>query len=117
MTQAERVLVEISGDLEEWCGYELAGKFPTNLKQELKKHHLLQYQAVVQKEEETKKKERAKNVQDITFKQHTILDSFQGKRSYNKESDRYKVITKKLAIFIGSTNVPLVLSRTPNLGH
>ena len=43
MTQAERALVEISGDLEEWCGYELAGKFPTNLKQELKKHHLLQY--------------------------------------------------------------------------
>jgi len=39
--------VVISEDLEQ-CGYELAGKFPTNLKH-LKKHHLLQYQAVVWK--------------------------------------------------------------------
>ena len=62
-----------------------------------------------------KKKERAKNVQDITFKQHTILESFQGKRSYNKESDRYKVITKKLAIFIGSTNVAIGLVENPEL--
>jgi len=115
MTQVERAPVKSrSVRTLRNGGYKLAGKFPTNLKH-LKKHHLLQYQAVVWKEEEMKKKETAKNVQDITFKQYTNLESFQGNRSYNKESDRYKLITKKLAIFIGSTNVAIGLVENPKL--
>ena len=37
---------------------EVAGKFPTNLKQHLKKHHILQYEEVVKLEVEAKKRAR-----------------------------------------------------------
>lgn len=36
--------------------------------------------------------------------QLTLAESIKPKNAYAKESDRYKLITKKLAIFIGSTN-------------
>jgi len=37
------------------CAQEVAGKFPTNLKQHLKKYHALQYEEVVKLEAEVKK--------------------------------------------------------------
>ena len=46
VTGKSTCLVGGAGDRESVCGYEVAGKFPTNLKQHLKKHHLLQYQDV-----------------------------------------------------------------------
>ena len=35
------------------------------------------------------------------------------KKEYDKESDRYKLITRKLAIFVGCTNVPNVIVKSP----
>ena len=37
--------------------------------------------------------------------QLTLADTLRSKAVYNKESDRHRVICKKLAIFTGSTNV------------
>lgn len=38
--------------------------------------------------------------------QMTLEQSSNSQKSYHKESERYKAITRKLAIFVGSTNVP-----------
>ena len=40
------------------CAQQVAGKFPTNLKQHLKKYHALQYEEVVKLEVEGKKRVR-----------------------------------------------------------
>ena len=38
--------------------------------------------------------------------QLTLADTLRSKAVYNKESEHYRVICKKLAIFNGSINVP-----------
>ena len=38
--------------------------------------------------------------------QLTLTESVKSKSAYNKESDRYRQISRKLAILIGSTNLP-----------
>ena len=39
------------------------------------------------------------------YQQSTLRDSFTKQVAYSKESERYKLITGKLAIFVGSSNV------------
>ena len=90
------------------CGAAIAGKFPTNLKIHLKKKHPIQHAELLSSEEEEKEKKecvrRAKSLK--VSHQLTLADSLQCKSVYSKESVRYREICKKLAIFIGSTNVP-----------
>ena len=45
--------------------------------------------------------------------QMTLQQAVQGKKQYAKESDRYKVITRKLAIFVGCTSVPNRIVESP----
>ena len=88
------------------CGHALSGKFATNLKQHLKKAHPPLYLAVLAKEEVIAK-ERMKKPKKITGSsrsQLTIGEAFQ--RKYNVTSYRCQLLTRKLAVFIGSTCVP-----------
>lgn len=91
------------------CGHSVPGKFPTNLRQHLKKAHKSEFSDLTRREEKDKReKESQKAVQRATSmkvsQQLTLAESIRPKNAYGKESDRYKLITKKLAIFIGSTN-------------
>ena len=93
------------------CGHEVAGKFPTNLKQHLKKQHPVQYQAVLEKEKDKTKRAAKSRPPKVACSQTTIDESFLGKRAspYSCDSAQYKHITEKLAIFVRSTNVPIRL--------
>ena len=94
-----------SGPSKEVCGAAVTGKYPTNLKQHLRKDHPAQYQEALHKEEAEKAKEESAKHRSVG-KQITVIESFKGKSQYDKSSQRYLHITKQLAIFIGSTNVP-----------
>lgn len=92
------------------CGQTVAGKWPTNLKHHLQKYHPKQYDVVLEKEKELKAQKVKPKVKKPTLSgQLTISQAFEGKPQYTQESDRYNQITKKLAIFIGSTNVAISL--------
>ena len=95
-----------SGDI---CGHSVPGKFPTNLRQHLRTGHKSEFSELIRREEKEKReKESQKATQRATSmkvsQQLTLAESIRPKNTYGKESDRYKLITKKLAIFIGSTN-------------
>jgi len=49
---------EEAGPSKRVCGQEVTGKFTTNLKIHLKKHHVVQYQEVAQTEEDRAKKRK-----------------------------------------------------------
>ena len=61
-------------------------------------------------EKEKKEKEKKETIQKAkslkVSHQLTLADTLQSKAAYSKESQRYCEICKKLAIFVGSTNVP-----------
>ena len=95
-----------SGDI---CGHSVPGKFPTNLRQHLRTAHKSEFSEFTRREEKEKReKESQKATRQATSmkvsQQLTLAESIRPKNAYGKESDRYKLITKKLAIFIGSTN-------------
>ena len=93
------------------CGQSVPGKFPTDLKQHLKKHHPKQLQEVLDKEKEQKAKPKGKK--PIGPGQLTITQALEGKPLYGKDSDRYHKISKRLAVFIGSTNAAISLVDNP----
>ena len=84
------------------CGQSLAGKFATNLKSHLKKSHPKEYQQVLSREAMTKEKVAKKPKRQES--QMTLCEAIQ--RKYDTKSPRCQQITRKLAIFVGSTNVP-----------
>ena len=89
----------------------MTGKFPTNLCQHLKKKHPVQYSELLVKEEKEKKEkeklESAKRAKPLKVsQQQTLTESLLSKSAYRKDSVCYGLISKKLAIFIGSLNVP-----------
>ena len=93
------------------CDHVIGGKFPTNLKNHLKKHHPTQYEELLQKEEEARKakeeaKARAKAKAFGPHKQLTMVQSLSGRPKYDRDSQRYTSITKRLAVFVGATNTP-----------
>lgn len=61
-------------------------------------------------EEKEKKEEKKESIQKAkslkVSHQLTLADTLQSKAAYSKESQRYREICKKLAIFVGITNVP-----------
>lgn len=68
----------------------------------------MEFQEVISKEELIPKVNRGANVAK-TGSQLTLTQTFQAKRMYDTDSQWYKSITKKLAIFLGSTNVAIQL--------
>ena len=89
------------------CGKTFAGKFPSNLRQNLKTCHVARYQEMLREEEKQKEERETKKSKSITGparSQKTLGESFG--RKYDKESRKYQDITRKLAVFIGSCNVP-----------
>ena len=93
------------------CGHAIAGKFATNMKNHLKKAHPNVYQEVILKAQaKAKEKLQVKKTKKTTShdrSQMTIGEAFQ--RKYDTKSHRCQVITRKMAVFIGSTNVPISL--------
>ena len=101
-----------TGPAKKFCDHGVSGKFPTNLKGHchLKKHHPDEYEEVRQNEEKAKKAAKAKAEISATKtfgpqKQLTISEALQGKCEYDRNSEWYKNITKKLAVFVGSSIV------------
>ena len=41
--------------------------------------------------------------------QATLQQTFAGRSVYDKSGDRYRFLSKKLALFIGCTNLPICL--------
>ena len=98
-----------SADADETCvcGHAVAGKFPTNMKNHLKRSHPKEYQLILSKEESLAKEKAMKKPKELQRKrsgQMTLGEAFQ--RKYDTQSSRYRMITRRLAIFVGSTNVP-----------
>jgi len=90
----------------------ISGKYPSNLKQHLRKHHPPQYSEVLRMEEAAKDaKKEAESKKCATSlkaaKQLTLAQSLSRGTGtvYKKESKQNGVITKKLAVFVGSPNV------------
>lgn len=55
-----RQIGEGGSDVEEKCGHNVVGKFPTNLKQHLKKSHAKEYKEMEEKEAENEKRKLEK---------------------------------------------------------
>ena len=93
------------------CGKEIPGKFPTNLRSHLQKQHPEEYAALRKIEESAKKakmKQEAEKQQASLKVSHqmTLAESLRCGTYYDKSSARYCDICRKLAIFVGTTNVP-----------
>ena len=100
-----------NGDL---CAHIIAGKYPTNLKQHLRKSHRNEYSQVLEIESSAKKtNEEAKSrkfsishkAEAMAGRQLTLSQSVASGKHYVEGSDRYQQITRKLAIFIGGSNI------------
>ena len=97
-------------DSQSISGKSVAGKFPTKQKKHLRLAHPDIFEEIVRKEEESKKvkteKECAKRAASLKYHhQSTLKESLEKKNLYSKHSPRYKLITRKLAIFVGSSSV------------
>ena len=93
------------------CGHSLAGKFPTNLRNHMKKKHPSEFTELCMKEKEQKQTtaHKVSAQRSASLKIHhqmTLSESLSSRNVYKKEHSRYKEISRKLAIFIGSTNTP-----------
>ena len=92
------------------CGKSVAGKNPTNLKQHLRAAHPQVMNDILRKEEDMKKvkaeKEKMKSEESLKhYQQSTLKESFTRQAVYSKDSERYKLITRKLTIFVSSSTV------------
>lgn len=96
---------------ERKCGKEITGMFTSNLKKHLQNHHPTQYKELQSAESERLGDKRNKRGRDAaaSTSQSSIEQQIQGTQYYSKDSERQEAITKKLAIFVGATNVPLSL--------
>ena len=83
-------------------------KYSTNLKKHLKLACATVFEEIIGKKRSKKKvkKESAKRAASLKYHhQSTLKESLAKKNLYSKDSVRYKLITRKLAIFVGSTSV------------
>ena len=92
------------------CGKQIPGKYPTNLKNQLRIAHPKVYAALEKEETERKskaEKEFEKKAASLKVShQLTLAESLKTGQTYEKSSWRHAEITKKPAIFVGSSNVP-----------
>lgn len=83
--------ISTESDSSKLCGQAIAGKYPTNLKQHLNKHHPVQYASLLQleKEQELLKLHEEKIKKQFEMKpnpgQVTLQQSLKGKKEYDKE--------------------------------
>ena len=92
------------------CGKQIPGKYPTNLKNHLQIAHPEVYAALLEKEATERKSKAEKEFERKTASlkvshQLTLAESLKSGQTYEKSSRRHTEITKKLAIFVGSSNV------------
>ena len=84
----------------------LLASFQTNLRKHLEKNHTEAYKAVEKKEEKKRQQhEKTKKAQSPKSPM-SIESSLLGARPYDKGTVQYQNISRKLAIFIGTSNVP-----------
>ena len=104
------------------CAHSISGKYPTNLKQHLKRCHPEAHSQVLQVESSIKKAKsevKAKRCSSshkaaaTSSKQLNLSQALSSGKKYRKESDRYQAITKKLAVFVGSSNVANSIVQSP----
>ena len=84
---------------------KVKGKNPTNLKQYLKKKHKRGVQTSFRERRPKVSKENSNFITKAKCKQMTIANMFQTSL-FPKESKKYKDITTKLAVYIGTPSVP-----------
>ena len=120
-----QVIVSTSADseVEEKCGVKISGKYPTNLRAHLRKCHPKEYEEVQEKEKvkENEKEKTKKKLQTTAGAgpstqygiQPTLVATLQMKKKYSKESENYRKITRKLAVFIGTSNVANSIVESP----
>lgn len=115
-TSVCQVLISKPDEEEKKCGKELRGMYASNLKKHLEKQHLDQYKQL-QKESQRKDATTRKQKSDaVTQPNRDLQELFEvTPKYYDKDSKKQLAITKKLAIFVGSTNVPLSLIDRPEL--
>ena len=85
------------------CDHSIPGKFPTDLKNHLKRLHPSEYAEVLRKEENAKQERSEAKTNSLSCqKQLTLRESIDGKYRwmYDKSSVQYKNITKKLAVSV-----------------
>ena len=91
------------------------GKFPTNLNGHLKSKHpelfkeLEESEVKKNEDRENKRKKLLKATSTTYTTSQRRLDEVKGGKKYSACSERHKAITRQMAIFIGSNNVPLSL--------
>ena len=95
------------------CEAELSGMFASNLKKHLKIHHPDSYKKF---EEEESRRATGKSRQQrlncpASSSQQTLEETMP--KLYPQDSRKAQSITKKLALFVGSTSVPLSLVECP----
>lgn len=93
------------------CEKSVPGKNPTNLKQHLRALHKSVFQKLCEREEaaKVKREEVATKKQGSSLKHHyqaSLKETLAKRTVYSKDSPRYKQVTKKLAVFVGASNVP-----------
>ena len=98
-------------DNEVICGKELKGAFATNMKKHMKQQHQEAYQAYLEKESESHVETEVRKTTD-SMRQTSIRNAIKP-ALYPKDSKKQQEITKKLAIFVGATIVPLSLIECP----
>ena len=113
--QSNKSMCQVEGEKGKICGQTVSGKYTTNVKSHLKKAHPSEFEEVVSKEQKLKERKQAKKATKSVKKgcQLTLGETLECKPQYDKGSDRYKSITKRLAIFVGATNMPNSLVENP----
>ena len=86
--------IATENDSSKSCGQLIAGKYPTNLKQNLKHHHPVQYAELLQLELLKVHEEKIKKQFEMKPNPGQMTLQLKGKE-YDKESNRYKLITCK----------------------
>ena len=88
------------------CGRTFSGRFTSNLKHHLRSCHKEQFAEIEKKDEARKKaKEERKRTEVGPVKQATIAQVLHKRTMYEKDSNCYKQVTRRLAMFVGATNV------------
>uniref|UniRef100_A0A1X7VI67 BED-type domain-containing protein n=1 Tax=Amphimedon queenslandica TaxID=400682 RepID=A0A1X7VI67_AMPQE len=93
---------------ERECGARVKGKNPTNLKQHLKCHKD-EYRMVIDEEKARRVETNETSIAKSKSRQAAAITSMLHVQTLSKDSIRYKDITRKLALFIGTANVPYSL--------
>lgn len=91
------------------CKTSVNGKFTTNLRNHLKKHHPSQLKEVEEKDKKKKATNASQHRKPPSGQQLTLYQSLESKKKYDSSSERQKQISKKLVVFLACTGVPYSL--------